>query len=182
MHNFISCFSFSVSSLLLLFQHLALQLYLPLILLPYLFQVLQHQIMAGETGGTGRDLPLRAPLISLPGWDPGGPIYNENVPFLLLWDCFFSNCNSCIGGFGPFETLEDPFPRGHTGPSPPISGIISQALHQMCQSLHLSQVEVGRYNRTTTVSCILIIHDLHISTTSSISVLGFKRQFGTSDI
>ena len=25
-----------------------------------------------ETGGTGRDLPLRAPLISFPGWDPGG--------------------------------------------------------------------------------------------------------------
>ena len=46
--------------------------------------------MAGETGGTGRDLPLRAPLISLPGWDPGGggPIYNKNGPFLLLLDCF----------------------------------------------------------------------------------------------
>ena len=32
--------------------------------------------MAGETGGggTGRGLPLRAPLISFPGWDPGvGP-------------------------------------------------------------------------------------------------------------
>ena len=45
--------------------------------------------MAGETGGTGRDLPLRTPLILFPGWDPGGgPIYNENGPFLLLLDCF----------------------------------------------------------------------------------------------
>ena len=44
--------------------------------------------MAGENGGTGRDLPLRVPLISLPGWDPGDPIYNENGPFLLLFDCF----------------------------------------------------------------------------------------------
>ena len=24
-------------------------------------------------GGTGRDLPLRAPVIPFPGWDPGGP-------------------------------------------------------------------------------------------------------------
>ena len=39
-------------------------------------------------GGAGRDLPLRAPSIPFPGWDPGGPIYNENGPFLLLLDCF----------------------------------------------------------------------------------------------
>ena len=48
-------------------------------------------VMAGETGGggTGRDLPLRAPLIPFPGWDRGGGvIYNENEPFLLLFDCF----------------------------------------------------------------------------------------------
>ena len=44
--------------------------------------------MAGETGRTGRDLPLRTPLISFPVWDPGGPIYNENGPFLLVLDCF----------------------------------------------------------------------------------------------
>ena len=47
-----------------------------------------QKTMAGETGGTGRDLLLRAPSISFPGWDPGGPIYNENGPFLLLLDCF----------------------------------------------------------------------------------------------
>ena len=44
--------------------------------------------MAGETEGTGRDLPLRVPLISFLGWDPGGPTHNENGPFLLLLDCF----------------------------------------------------------------------------------------------
>ena len=33
-----------------------------------------------------------------------------------------------MGGFGPFETLEDPFPRGPPEPSPPTSGIISLAL------------------------------------------------------
>ena len=46
--------------------------------------------MAGETGGTGRDLPLRAPLIPFTGWEPGGPIYNENGPFLLFLDCFLA--------------------------------------------------------------------------------------------
>ena len=83
-------------------------------------------------GGTGRDLPLRAPLVSLPGWDlGGGPIYNENGPFLLLLDCFPEiTLVVGIGGFGPFETLEDAFPRGGggPGPSPPISGIIYPAL------------------------------------------------------
>ena len=44
--------------------------------------------MAGETEGTGRDLPLRTPSIPFLGWDPGGPIYNENGPFLLILDCF----------------------------------------------------------------------------------------------
>ena len=29
--------------------------------------------MAGETGGTGRELPLWDPLIPFPGWDSGGP-------------------------------------------------------------------------------------------------------------
>ena len=42
------------------------------------------------TGETGRDLPLRAPLIPFPGWTREGPIYNENGPFLLHLDCFFS--------------------------------------------------------------------------------------------
>ena len=37
----------------------------------------------------------------------------------VLLGLFFSNCNSCIGGFGPFVTLGDPFPRGPPRPSPP---------------------------------------------------------------
>ena len=81
-------------------------------------------IMAGETGGTGRDLPLRSTLIPFPGWDPGGTQY------ITKWALFTSlglqlqsknNCNSCIGGFGPFETLGDPFSRGPPRPSPPPS-------------------------------------------------------------
>ena len=47
-----------------------------------------HHSWRNWGGGTGRDLPLRAPLIPFPGWDPGVPIYNENGPFLLLLDCF----------------------------------------------------------------------------------------------
>ena len=40
-------------------------------------------------GGTGRDLSLRAPLIPVPGWDPGGPnIYNEMGPFYFSWTVF----------------------------------------------------------------------------------------------
>ena len=31
---------------------------------------------------------------------------------------FFSNSNSCIGGFGPFDTLGDPSPRGPPRSSP----------------------------------------------------------------
>ena len=42
-----------------------------------------------KPGWTGRDLPLRAPVIPSPGWDWGGDvIYNENGPFLLLFFCF----------------------------------------------------------------------------------------------
>ena len=44
--------------------------------------------MAGETGGTGKDLPLRAPLISFPGWDPWDPIYNKMGPFYFPWTIF----------------------------------------------------------------------------------------------
>ena len=44
--------------------------------------------MAGEPVWTGRDLPLRDPVISSPGWDRGDPIYNENGLFLLILDCF----------------------------------------------------------------------------------------------
>ena len=78
--------------------------------------------MAGETGGGGdREGPSPPGPINFTSWgDPEGPIYNENGPFLLLLDCFSAIAIVVgIGGFGPFETLEDPFPRGPPGPSPP---------------------------------------------------------------
>ena len=81
----------------------------------------------GGGGGTRRDLPFRAPLIPFSEWDQGDPINNKNGPSTSL-GLFFSNCNSCEGGFGPFETLGDPFPRGPPRPSLPTSGIISPAL------------------------------------------------------
>ena len=63
----------------------------------------------------------RAPLISFPG---GDPIYNENGPFLFLLNCFFTNCHSCLCGFGHFETL-GPFLSRFPRPSPPNgSGIM----------------------------------------------------------
>ena len=68
--------------------------------------------MAGETGGGG-DLPLRAPLIPFPGWDLG-----PKWALFTSLGLFFSNCNSSIGSFGPFETLGDTFPRGPPRPSP----------------------------------------------------------------
>ena len=86
--------------------------------------------MAGETGGGGgEDLPLRAPLISFPGWDRGDPIYNENGPFLLFLDCFSAIAIIVgIGGFGPFETLGTLYLEGPQGLVPSTSGIISPAL------------------------------------------------------
>ena len=45
--------------------------------------------MAGETGGTGSDLPPPGPSNFISWVEPGlDPIYNENGPFLLLLDCF----------------------------------------------------------------------------------------------
>ena len=53
--------------------------------------------MAGETGGNGRDLPLRAPLIPFPGWDPGDPRYNENGPFLFIYT--YNDIHNKNGGY-----------------------------------------------------------------------------------
>ena len=75
----------------------------------------QQPAMAGETGGGSylEGPSLQAPINSISWVGPGDPIYNENVPFLLLLDC----CNSCIGGLGPFETPGDPLLRGPPRPS-----------------------------------------------------------------
>ena len=48
--------------------------------------------------------------------------------FFTSLGLLFSYCNSCIGGFGPLETLGDPFSRGPQGLVPSTSGIISAAL------------------------------------------------------
>ena len=72
-----------------------------------------------KPGWTGRDLPLRTPLIPSPGWDRGDPIYNENGPLLLLLDCFSATAIVVgIGGFGPIATFGNPFPRGPPRPGP----------------------------------------------------------------
>ena len=47
-----------------------------------------HGRMAGETGGTGRDLPLRAPSIQFPGWDPGDQYITKMGPFYFSWAVF----------------------------------------------------------------------------------------------
>ena len=51
-----------------------------------------RRIMAGETGGGGegdREGPSPpGPINSISWVGPGDPIYNENGPFLLLFDCF----------------------------------------------------------------------------------------------
>ena len=96
-------------------------------------------------GGDRGDLPLRAPQIPFPGWDQGDPIYNENGPFLLLFD-YFSAISVVvgIGGFGPFETLGDRFPRGPQGLVPSTAGIISPALQ--LDSQH--RKNVGRFGLT----------------------------------
>ena len=74
--------------------------------------------MAGETRGIGRDLPLRAPVISFHGWDRGDSIFTKMALF-NSFGLFFSNCNSCIGDFGPFKTLGILFVEGPQGIVPP---------------------------------------------------------------
>ena len=71
--------------------------------------------IAGKTGGTRRDLPLRVPLISFPGWDQGGPIYNENGPLLLLLDCFSAIPIVVWVVMGPLRHLGTLFPEGPQG-------------------------------------------------------------------
>ena len=80
-------------------------------------------------GGRDRgDLPLRAPLISFPGWDPGGPIYNKNEPFLLLLDCFSAVAIVVWMVLGPLRHLRTLFLGAPKAKSSPTSGIISPAL------------------------------------------------------
>ena len=48
----------------------------------------------------------------------GGEQYIAKMGLLSPLGLFFSNCNSCIGGCGSFETLVDPFPRPWGAPRP----------------------------------------------------------------
>ena len=91
----------------------------------------QHVLMAGETGGGDREGPFPpSPINSISWVGPGGNQYVTKWALFTSLGLFFSNCKSCIGGFGPFETFGDPFPRGPPRPSPPppTSRIISPAL------------------------------------------------------
>ena len=100
--------------------------------------------MAGETGGggTGRDLPLRTPLIPFPGRDPGDPIYNKIGPFYFFLTVFSAIAIVVgIGGFGPFlRYLGTLFLEGPQGlvPPPPTSRIISPAPNVSHEGMHES--------------------------------------------
>ena len=59
------------------------------------------------------------PINSISCVGPGGTQYITKWALFTSLVLFFSNCSSCIGGFGPFETLGDPFPRGPPRSSPP---------------------------------------------------------------
>ena len=51
---------------------------------------------------------------------PGGPnTYIRKLTLFTTLGLLFSIRNSRIGGFGPFETLGDHFPRGTPRPAPP---------------------------------------------------------------
>ena len=84
------CPSFSLSrslpSLVFIFSHLHCSLTRSFPLPTPLFLFPPHGWR--NRGGTGGDIPLRAPLIQFSGWGQGDPIYNENGPFLLFLDCF----------------------------------------------------------------------------------------------
>ena len=58
------------------------------------------------------------PTNSLSWVGPGVPNILRKWALFTSLGLFFSNCNNCIGGFGPFETLGDPFPRGPPKPCP----------------------------------------------------------------
>ena len=85
-----------------------------------------HHGWRNRGGGGGPSPPC--PINSISWVGPGGTRYIPKWALFTSFGLFFSNCNSCIGGFGPFATLKDPFPRGTPRPSPLTSRIISPAL------------------------------------------------------
>ena len=95
--------------------------------------------MAGETGGDREGLPPppRVPLIRFPYIYQGTLYITKMGPFTSL-GLFSSNCNNCIGGFGPFEILGDPFPRGPPRPSPPplesFLRLVAKSMFEICNN------------------------------------------------
>ena len=71
--------------------------------------------MAGETG-VDREVPSpQGPTNAISCVGLGGGQYITKRGHFYFFLTVFSNFNSCIGGFRPFETLGDPFPRGPQG-------------------------------------------------------------------
>ena len=60
-------------------------------------------------GGTGGTFPSGPHQFHFLGGTRGTQYITKWALFTYL-GLLFSNCNSSIGGFRPFETLEDPFP------------------------------------------------------------------------
>ena len=83
----------------------------------------------GGGGGPGGTFPSGPHKFHFLGGTRGTQYITKMGPFCFSWTFFFSNCNSCISSFGPFETLGDPFLRAPPqGLVPSTSGIISLVL------------------------------------------------------
>ena len=113
-----------------------------------------HQnAMAGETGGDREGPSPPGPINSIAWVGPGGTQYITKMgPFTSI-RLFFSNCKSCMGSFGPFETLGDPFPRGPPRPSPlpPLESFLQPCRMRMHTSIcHSPWLTTGIY-----IICIL---------------------------
>ena len=89
----------------------------------------------GEPGGTFPSGPHQFHFL---GGTRGDQYITKMGSFYFSW-IVFSNCNSCIGDFGPFETLGDPFPRGPPRPSPPphLWNNFSSPVHKFMQFIHI---------------------------------------------
>ena len=70
-------------------------------------------------GGTGRDLP-QGPINSISWGGLGGHNIYRRWVLLLLLNCFFSSCHSCIGGFSLFA-------KNLRGVAPPIRARVNNA-------------------------------------------------------
>ena len=116
----------------------------------------RHSSWLEKPGWTGRTFPSGAPLIPFPGWDPGTQYITKMDPFYFSWTVF-SNCNSCIGGFRPFDTLGDPFPRG-----PPRPSTLHLGNHVSSPAICQGQVSRNRSVVGTCWNCCTVSHFVHL--------------------